>query len=185
MHPGERPGGRTPPLGPVAFMHRASADENPTAPLSHHNFDSTHIAFGVVTAAVDHGPWVLEGSVFNGREPDENRWDVGMGVPSLRGSLGRSRGTRARQHRTLDRVRFMDPTKDHVNDGIHSSRRPATGSSRSRGKWTCSRASTSRFRSRQRILTVRPTCIGACTSTWRTVPSSIAATNRDRKKRAL
>ena len=68
-----------PALGPVAFMHRASAAENPTAPLSHHNFDSTHIAFGVVTAAVDHGPWVLEGSVFNGREPDENRWDFDFG----------------------------------------------------------------------------------------------------------
>jgi len=64
-----------PALGPVAFMHRASAADNPTAPLGHHTFDSTHIAFGVVTAAVDHGPLVLEGSVFNGREPDENRWD--------------------------------------------------------------------------------------------------------------
>ena len=40
-----------PALGPVAFMHRASAAENPFAPLSHHTFDSTHIAFGVVTAA--------------------------------------------------------------------------------------------------------------------------------------
>src|SRR5205085_4103940 len=62
-----------PALGPVAFMHRASAGDNPTAPLSHHTFDSTHIAFGVVTAAVDRGSWVLEGSVFNGREPDANR----------------------------------------------------------------------------------------------------------------
>jgi hypothetical protein len=44
-----------PALGPVAFMHRASAADNPTAPLSHHKFDSQHIAFGVVTAAVDHG----------------------------------------------------------------------------------------------------------------------------------
>jgi hypothetical protein len=68
-----------PALGPVAFMHRASADDNPTAPLSHHTFDSTHISFGVVTAAVDHGPWVLEGSVFNGREPDQNRWDLELG----------------------------------------------------------------------------------------------------------
>jgi hypothetical protein len=68
-----------PALGPVAFMHRASAADNPTAPLSHHTFDSTHIAFGVVTAAVDHGPWVLEGSVFNGREPDQNRWDFDFG----------------------------------------------------------------------------------------------------------
>ena len=64
-----------PALGPVAFMHRASAADNPTAPLGHHTFDSTHIAFGVVTAAVDHGPFVVEGSVFNGREPDDNRWD--------------------------------------------------------------------------------------------------------------
>lgn len=68
-----------PALGPVAFMHRASAADNPTAPLGHHTFDSTHIAFGVVTAAVDHGPWVVEGSVFNGREPDENRWDFDFG----------------------------------------------------------------------------------------------------------
>jgi hypothetical protein len=68
-----------PALGPVAFMHRASAAENPMAPLGHHVFDSTHIAFGVVTAAVDHGRFVVEGSVFNGREPDENRWDFDFG----------------------------------------------------------------------------------------------------------
>ena len=68
-----------PALGPVAFMHRASAADNPTAPLSHHTFDSTHIAFGVVTAAVDHGPWVTEVSLFNGREPDENRWEIEVG----------------------------------------------------------------------------------------------------------
>jgi hypothetical protein len=68
-----------PALGPVAFMHRASAAEYPFAPLSHHTFDSTHIAYGVVTAATDHGPFVIEGSVFNGREPDENRWDFDFG----------------------------------------------------------------------------------------------------------
>ena len=68
-----------PALGPVAFMHRASAADNPAAPLSHHTFDSTHIAFGVVTAAVDHGPFVIEGSLFNGREPDENRWNFDFG----------------------------------------------------------------------------------------------------------
>ena len=68
-----------PALGPVAFMHRASAADNLTAPLGHHTFDSTHIAFGMVTAAVDHGPWVVEGSLFNGREPDENRWDFDFG----------------------------------------------------------------------------------------------------------
>jgi hypothetical protein len=69
-----------PALGPVAFMHRASAMDNPMAPLSHHTFDSTHIAFGVVTAAVDHGPWMIEASAFNGREPDEDRWDFDFGA---------------------------------------------------------------------------------------------------------
>ena len=69
-----------PALGPVAFMHRPSAAEIPFAPLSHHVFDSTHISFGVVTAAVDHGPWIVEGSVFNGREPDDNRWDFDFGA---------------------------------------------------------------------------------------------------------
>jgi hypothetical protein len=77
-----------PALGPVAFMHRASAADNPTAPLGHHTFDSTHISFGVVTAALDRGPFVLEGSLFNGREPDENRWDFDFGpLDSFSGRL--------------------------------------------------------------------------------------------------
>lgn len=69
-----------PALGPVAFMHRASCAEYPFATLSHHIFDSTHIAYGVVTAAIDRGPWMVEGSVFNGREPDEERWDFDFGA---------------------------------------------------------------------------------------------------------
>jgi hypothetical protein len=69
-----------PALGPVAFMHRASALENPMSPLAHHTLDSTHIAFGVVTAAVDHGPWTIEASAFNGREPDEDRWNFDFGA---------------------------------------------------------------------------------------------------------
>jgi hypothetical protein len=69
-----------PALGPVAFMHRPSSAENPSAPLSHHVFDSTHIAMGVVTAGVDRGPLALEGSVFQGREPDEHRYDLDLGA---------------------------------------------------------------------------------------------------------
>lgn len=66
-------------LGPVAFMHRPSGAENPTAPLSHHIFDSTHITDGVVLAGIDHGPFTIEGSVFRGREPDEDRYDIDLG----------------------------------------------------------------------------------------------------------
>src|ERR1700726_376125 len=39
-----------PALGPVTYIHRESASENPAAPLSHHLQDSTHTSFGVVTS---------------------------------------------------------------------------------------------------------------------------------------
>lgn len=64
-----------PALGPVAFMHRPSAMDNPTAPLSHHWQDATHVSFGVLTAGIFTKKIQFEGSVFNGREPDENRWN--------------------------------------------------------------------------------------------------------------
>src|SRR5687767_10375115 len=63
-----------PALGPVAFMHRPSAMDDLAAPLSHHWLDATHISFGVLTAGVFGARWKLEGSWFNGREPDEERW---------------------------------------------------------------------------------------------------------------
>jgi hypothetical protein len=65
-----------PALGPEPFMHRASGREIPTAPLSHHAFDSTHVAFGVVTASLERGRVTVEGSIFNGREPDDRRWNI-------------------------------------------------------------------------------------------------------------
>lgn len=68
-----------PALGPVAFMHRASAAAIPLAPLGHHTFDSTHVAFGVATVALDRGPVTVEASAFNGREPDQRRWDLDFG----------------------------------------------------------------------------------------------------------
>ncbi|HXG91446.1 MAG TPA: c-type cytochrome [Blastocatellia bacterium] len=68
-----------PALGPVAFMHRASAAENPSAPLGHHWQDSTHIAHGVFTAGVTAWKLRVEGSIFRGAEPDENRKDIELG----------------------------------------------------------------------------------------------------------
>jgi hypothetical protein len=68
-----------PALGPTAFMHRASAGENPTAPLSHHGQDSTHVTFGVITAGLGWRWIILEGSAFHGAEPDENRWNFEHG----------------------------------------------------------------------------------------------------------
>ena len=68
-----------PALGPIAYPHRSSASENPTAVLGHHLQDSTHIADDVLTVGVTHGPLRLEASGFHGREPDEFRWDLDSG----------------------------------------------------------------------------------------------------------
>ena len=68
-----------PAVGPVAFPHRLSAADDPFAPISHHWQDGTHITFGVVTAGVFTRGVKLEGSWFNGREPDENRTDFDYG----------------------------------------------------------------------------------------------------------
>jgi hypothetical protein len=65
-----------PALGPVAYMHRASAAELPMAPLSHHLQDSTHTTFGVITTGLDVNRFRVEGSIFNGREPGEKRYTI-------------------------------------------------------------------------------------------------------------
>ncbi|MGH8277084.1 MAG: hypothetical protein ACRETH_10365, partial [Steroidobacteraceae bacterium] len=65
-----------PALGPTAFMHRLSGMDDPEAPLTHHWLDSTHVSFGVVTAGYVWRQFKLEGSAFNGREPDQNRYGI-------------------------------------------------------------------------------------------------------------
>ena len=68
-YPGE------PALGPPAFMHRPSAMDDPDAPIGHHWQDSTHITFGVATLGAQWRNFKAEGSIFTGREPDEDRYD--------------------------------------------------------------------------------------------------------------
>jgi hypothetical protein len=68
-----------PSLGPVAFPHRASASEDPLAPLGHHLEDSTHIADEVLTGGLTWRKLHLEASGFHGREPGENRWIIAVG----------------------------------------------------------------------------------------------------------
>ena len=68
-------------FGPPAFMHRASALGNTTAPLTHHHLDSTHISRSVMATGIAFARGTLELSVFKGREPDEDRLNVDLGVP--------------------------------------------------------------------------------------------------------
>jgi hypothetical protein len=69
-----------PALGPVAFPHRLSAESDPLAPLAHHEQDSTHIAYDVLTGGLTWGPARIEASGFHGREPGENRWTIYQGA---------------------------------------------------------------------------------------------------------
>lgn len=68
-----------PAMGPPAYPHRASASEDPVAPLGHHLQDSTHIAADVVTLGITHRNFSVEASGFHGREPDEFRWNINSG----------------------------------------------------------------------------------------------------------
>jgi hypothetical protein len=68
-----------PAFGPPAFMHREAILDSPEAPISHHWLDSTHISFGVVTAGIVLNRVKLEVSRFNGREPDQHRWNIETG----------------------------------------------------------------------------------------------------------
>lgn len=63
-----------PAIGPTAYPHRLSASEDPIAPLGHHQQDSTHIAFNVLTAGAVFRSFRVEASGFHGGEPSEQRW---------------------------------------------------------------------------------------------------------------
>jgi len=69
-----------PALGPEPFMHRSSTRDNPQAPLSHHQLDSTHVTPGVLTFGVSRDDAGVDASWFRGREPDEKRTDLDLGA---------------------------------------------------------------------------------------------------------
>jgi len=68
-----------PAFGPPAFMHREAIMDSPEAPITHHWLDSTHISFGVLTAGVVLDRFKVEVSRFNGREPDQRRYNIETG----------------------------------------------------------------------------------------------------------
>ena len=71
-YPGE------PALGPPTFMHRFSGMDIPEAPITHHWLDSTHVTFGVATLGYIWKQFKIDGSIFTGREPDQNRWNFDL-----------------------------------------------------------------------------------------------------------
>ncbi|HZQ41797.1 MAG TPA: hypothetical protein VFA99_01000 [Acidobacteriaceae bacterium] len=80
-----------PAIGPTAYPHRLSASEDPIAALGHHQEDSTHIAYSVVTGGLTYRWARLELSGFHGAEPTEARWHF---APSANGHAIDSVSTR-------------------------------------------------------------------------------------------
>jgi len=78
-----------PALGPVSYRHRASSALNPMAPLGHHAQDATHVSDGVLTAGIYTKTLKLEGSAFNGRDPDNYRYNIDYAGASLDSYAGR------------------------------------------------------------------------------------------------
>jgi len=102
-----------PALGPVAYPHRISAMPNPMAPISHHWLDATHISFGVVSAGLFGRKWKLEGSLFNGREPDEDRYDLDLArLDSYSGRLWVLPGPHWALQASAGRLREAEPGRN-------------------------------------------------------------------------
>jgi hypothetical protein len=130
-----------PALGPVAYVHRASASELPLAPLSHHLQDSTHISFGVITTGLVFGRsnagFKIEGSVFNGREPDEKRYTIQFAPLdswSARMSVAASRNWTAQySYGRLEHPEALEPGSQRRQTASVEYVRPFT-----RGSWATS-----------------------------------------------
>ena len=106
-----------PALGPPAFMHRFSGEDNPEAPISHHWLDSTHIAFGVMTLGYVVGGLKFEGSVFRGREPDQFRYNIESGKLDS-ASLRLSYNPNYNWALQVSRGHIKSPEQFHANENI-------------------------------------------------------------------
>lgn len=95
--------------GPVAYMHRESARDDPDAPLGHHvGQDVGHISSTVLGAQLDLGSWILEGSGFNGTEPQPTRVDLPLG--SINSEAFRITYVISSEHRAMASVAHVEQT---------------------------------------------------------------------------
>jgi hypothetical protein len=131
-----------PALGPVTYIHRESATEDPEAPLGHHLQDSTHTSFGVVTTGVVINRFKIEGSVFNGREPDEERWSIQLAPLdswSVRASATPTRNWTAQySYGRLEHPEALDPEDERRQTASVEYNRALSGKWLGQGNWATS-----------------------------------------------
>src|SRR5579862_4525782 len=131
-----------PALGPVTYLHRASASENPAAPLSHHLQDSTHTSFGVVTTGFVISKFKIEGSAFNGHEPNEERWSIQLAALdswSVRGTYAPNANWSAQySYGKLIKPEALEPGDQDRQTASIEYNRPITTGWLGRGNWATS-----------------------------------------------
>jgi hypothetical protein len=136
-----------PALGPVTYMHRQSASENPEAPLGHHLQDSTHTSFGVVTTGfifnfAEFALFKVEGSAFNGHEPNEERWSIQLAPLdswSFRASAAPTRNWTAQYSvGFLQHPEALDPNNELRQSASLEYNRPLSGGKLGNGNWASS-----------------------------------------------
>ncbi|HSY98090.1 MAG TPA: hypothetical protein VK788_01225 [Terriglobales bacterium] len=136
-----------PALGPVTYMHRQSAAENPEAPLGHHLQDSTHTSFGVVTTGfilnlAKFALFKVEGSAFNAHEPNEERWSIQLAPLdswSFRVSAAPTRNWTAQYSvGFLQHPEALDPNNELRQSASLEYNRPLSGGKLGNGNWASS-----------------------------------------------
>ena len=131
-----------PALGPVTYIHRESASEDPAAPLGHHLQDSTHTSFGVVTTGVVIDRFKIEGSAFNGREPNEERWSIQLAALdswSVRASVAPTRNWTAQySYGRLMHPEAADPENERRQTASLEYSRALPGGWLGQGNWATS-----------------------------------------------
>ena len=136
-----------PALGPVTYMHRQSASENPEAPLGHHLQDSTHTSFGVVTTGfilnlAKFALFKVEGSAFNAHEPNEERWSIQLAPLdswSFRVSAAPTRNWTAQYSvGFLQHPEALDPNNELRQSASLEYNRPFSGGTLGNGNWASS-----------------------------------------------
>jgi hypothetical protein len=141
-----------PALGPVTYMHRQSASEDPEAPLGHHLQDSTHTSFGVVTTGFIFdfsklnfsrlGLFKIEGSAFNGHEPNEERWSIQLAPLdswSFRATSAPTRNWTAQySYGRLFHPEALDPSNERRQTASLEYNRALSGGKLVNGNWATS-----------------------------------------------
>ena len=128
-----------PALGPVTYIHRESAAENPAAPLGHHLQDSTHTSFGVVTTGFVIDRFKLEASAFNGHEPNEERWSIQLAPLdswSVRLSAAPTRNWVAQySYGYLQQPEALEPGNERRQTASLAFNRPLPAGKLAKGNW--------------------------------------------------